>query len=76
MTREPRMRVPHQVFVFQGCHHDDYPDVLLPHHPPEVGQSVPQGPLGADEVPLSGATLQSKKTTHTFIALWSQTVID
>lgn len=55
------MNVSHQVFVFQRRHHDDYPDVLLPHHPPEVNHSVSQGTLRADEVPLGGTTLKKEK---------------
>lgn len=42
----------HHVLVPQSCHHDDYPDVLLPHHPPEVSHGVQQRTLGADEVSL------------------------
>lgn len=49
--------------MFQGRHHDDDPDVLLPHHPPEVSRGAPQGTLGADEVPLGFPTLKIKNPT-------------
>lgn len=45
------------VLLSQRRHHDDYPDVLLPHHPPEVSHGVVQGSLRADEVPLRPAAL-------------------
>lgn len=35
-----QLRFPHCIFVSQSCHHDDHPDVLLPHHPPEVGHGA------------------------------------
>lgn len=57
-TEQPRP--PHRVFVPQSRHHDDHPDVLLPHHPPEVGHGARQRPLGADEVSLRSSTLNTR----------------
>lgn len=57
-----QLHLPHCVFVPQSRHHDDHPDVLLPHHPPEVGHGALQRPLGADEVSLRSSTLNTKTT--------------
>lgn len=57
-----RLHLPHRVFVPQSRHHDDHPDVLLPHHPPEVGHGALQRPLGTDEVPLRSTTLNTNVT--------------
>ena len=60
------MCLSHYVLVSQRCHHDDYPDVLLPHHPPEVSHGVMHRSLGADEVPLWSSALHHRHThTHT-----------
>lgn len=59
---------PHHVFVCQGSHHDDYADVLLPDHPPEVGRGVAQRTLRADEVSLGAATLHAVQYSSQWIS--------
>lgn len=61
----------HYVLLFQSCHHDDYPDVLLPHHPPEVSHGVVQWTLSADEVSFCSSTLNTD--THIVINKQRQT---
>lgn len=53
-------RPPHPSFLLEVCDHDDYSNVLLPDHSPEVFPTCSERPLSCDVRPCSLITLQRK----------------
>lgn len=59
----------HSAFLHQICDHDDYANILLPHHPPEVHSARLQGALSCYVGPWFINTLGGQKRAREMKAI-------